>query len=63
MVKLVDAQDLGSCVERRGGSNPSRGTISLTFLIGVWAPMYQGGENALQAICGRFDPDGVHQNE
>lgn len=24
-------------------------------------PMYQGGDDALQALCGRFDSDGLHQ--
>lgn len=26
-----------------------------------WAHMYQGGEIVLQANCGRFDSDWVHQ--
>ena len=34
MAKLVDAQDLGSCDESRGGSSPFTRTINITDKFG-----------------------------
>lgn len=41
------------CNQQVAGSTPVGSTT-------LWGRMYQGGENALQAICGRFDSDRLH---
>ncbi len=40
------------------GLNPASHSKYLHYNRG---PMYQGGDIALQATCGRFDSDGLHQ--
>ena len=54
VAKLVDALDLGSSVEIRGGSSPFIRTI-------IWGFSSVGRAIALQAIGHRFDPGNLHQ--
>lgn len=46
----------------RGIANPVLRRFESGLVLQFRGPMYQGGDDALQALCGRFDSDGLHQN-
>ena len=58
MAELVDAPDLGSGVERRGGSSPPPGTISFLayFVAGISSRFPSGNElpSGLRILPGYF---------